>query len=76
MRLSRDMSRRTHAKLGIRLVECILAVNRVSNVRLERWYSKPDLSVYHSIESCIALLSKLRQWSRDLHAHSSSFRNV
>jgi hypothetical protein len=76
MGLSCDLSRRTHAKLGICLVECVFAVGEVQNVGLKWGHSKSDLNVYHSNESCTALLSKLYRQPRDLDAHSSSFRNI
>lgn len=53
MGLSRNLPRRTHAELGVRLVECVLAVRGVKNVGLKRRHLKPDLNMYHSNESCL-----------------------
>jgi hypothetical protein len=76
MGLSCDLSRRTYAKLGVRLVGCVLAVEKIQNLGFKLKHSESDLNVCHSNESCTTLLSKLDQQPRDLHAHSSSFRDV
>ena len=51
-------------------------MDKIQNLGFGLRHSKSDLNVYHSNESCTALFSKLRQQSGDLHAHSSSFRDV
>ena len=76
MGLSCDPSRRTHAEVGVRLVECVLAVSGLRMWGLERRHQKSDLNVYHSNESCTGSFSKPHQRFCDLSTHSSSFRDV
>jgi len=76
MRLGCDLPCRTHAEIGVRLVQRVFAVGGVQNAGLNGGIQEPDLNVYHSNESCTALVGELYRQPHDVRTYSSSFCDI